>query len=372
MSQTASPIEEIKEDEEIEFDENDNKIMQLYEVINELIDEQKARAEDLEMLYNDQGSYVLQNVERRNDSVLNQLYTEMQLTEKNENDDNEDDDDSDSDDDESEDEQDQGWEIYNSVVSNLNNYMQQLALFTTKLKEQKELMDLYEGPQEDEIKELESVVEEQTIAIEQQMKRNGDLENALSSVLNEYSNRITVGNKEISSLHKQLQQQNKIHTHQLKELREMYEKKINTMQQSSDSQYKEEVNKLIDTLDHSRIEYAKQFEEITNDMSEQQTNHHREMISLTEYNQTLTNALKEKTILIEELKNRKFRDKKDLKQSLTVIRTQIDIDDEDEFMYSPTPTPTPSPKPQYKNGQNNINVDSKANTVKNSNYTKKK
>ena len=75
--------EQVTSDNDIEFDENDNKIIQLYEIINELIDEQKARVEDMELLYNDQGSTALQNVEHRNNSVLNQIYTELELREKN-------------------------------------------------------------------------------------------------------------------------------------------------------------------------------------------------------------------------------------------------------------------------------------------------
>ena len=83
-----------------------------------------------------------------------------------------------------------------------------------------------DAPNDDEIKELENVVEQQTTALEHQMKRNEDLEAALSSVLNEYSNRITVGNEEIASLHKQLAVTNKQHSKQINELRAMYERKL--------------------------------------------------------------------------------------------------------------------------------------------------
>ena len=108
--------------------------------------------------------------------------------------------------------------------------MGSIALFTQKLKEQKETIENMEPPQDEEIKELENVVEQQTLALEQQMKRNEDLENALSSVLNEYSNRITVGNEEIASLHEQLSVTNKQHSKQIQELRAMYEKKIHQLQ----------------------------------------------------------------------------------------------------------------------------------------------
>ena len=108
--------------------------------------------------------------------------------------------------------------------------MGQVALFTQKLDEQRQKLEDYEVPNDDEIKELENVVEQQTNALEQQMKRNEDLENALSSVLNEYSNRITVGNEEIASLHEQLSITNKQHSKQIQELRAMYEKKIAQLQ----------------------------------------------------------------------------------------------------------------------------------------------
>ena len=90
--------EQIQTEDEIEFDENDNKIIQLYEVINELVDEQKARIEDMELLYNDKGNIALQNVEHRNNSVLNQIFSDLELKEKNYDDDDDDDEDSDSDD----------------------------------------------------------------------------------------------------------------------------------------------------------------------------------------------------------------------------------------------------------------------------------
>jgi len=337
----AEQIQQIED--EIEFDENDNKIIQLYEVINELVDEQKARIEDMELLYSDKGNIALQNVEHRNNSVLNQIFSDLELKEKNY--DDEDDEDSDSDD--SEDEQDQGWEIYNTVVSNLNSYMGQVALFTQKLDEQRQKLEDYEVPNDDEIKELENVVEQQTNALEQQMKRNEDLENALSSVLNEYSNRITVGNEEIASLHEQLSITNKQHSKQIQELRAMYEKKIAQLQKSQDNQYKEEVSQLIDTLATSRTDFQKQITALTQEMSEAQTNHHREMLTLTQYNQTLTEALAEKTLLVEELKSKSATNKPQaIKLTLRKLRTTLDIDDDEEYFYS---------NKSYKNG---LNIDS--------------
>mmetsp|Transcript_9643 Transcript_9643/g.15522 ORF Transcript_9643/g.15522 Transcript_9643/m.15522 type:complete len:445 (+) Transcript_9643:33-1367(+) len=326
-------------EDEIEFDENDTKIIQLYEVINELMDEQKARVEDLEFLYNDKGTVALQNVEHRNNSVLNQIFSELQLKEKND-DNNDDDEENDSDSEGSEDEQDQGWEIYNTVVQNLNDYMGQIALFTDKMKEQKELIENMESPpQEDEIKELESVVEQQTLALEQTMKRNTDLESALSSVLNEYSNRITTGNEEIASLHEQLSVTNQQHTRQLEELRAMYEKKISELQKSTDSQYKEEVSQLIDSLTASRNDFQQQIMGLTHEMSEAQTSHHQEMLKLTEYNQALTDQLQKKTLLVEDLKKKQQENAlSKLQTSMRKTRTALDIDDEEEFYYFKHPT----------------------------------
>eukprot|EP01084_Bolivina_argentea_P083156 150576_1 len=312
----SQQLEDVTEDE-IELDENDNKIIQLYEVINELIDDQKARIEDMELLYQDKGDIVLQNVEHRNNSVLNQIYTELQLKDENEDDE--------SDSDESEDEQDQGWEIYNTVVSNLNAYMAQIALFSQKLKEQNELIN---NNNEEETKELELVVEQQTIALEQQMKRNDDLEIALQSVLNEYTNRLNVGNNEITSLHKQLSLTNKQHSKQIQELKNMYENKIQELQKTQDNQYKQEVIKLIDSLSSSRNDFQKQIIALTQEMSDAQTNHHKEMLTITQYNQTLTESLQEKTLLVEQLK-------------------QIKNQNENDVPIAPVPSPPiPIPTPQ--------------------------
>eukprot|EP01083_Nonionella_stella_P086316 239759_1 len=314
-------------EDDIEFDENDNKIIQLYEIINELIDEQKSRVDDMELLYRDQGDLVLQNVEHRNNSVLNQIFIELQLKENND----EDEDDSDSDDD-SEDEQDQGWEIYNTVVTNLNGYMASIALFSQKLKEHKDMIEHMEVPQEmqeEEVKELESVVEAQTVALEAQMKRNEDLETALSSVLNEYSNRINSGNKEISSLHQQLSHTNKQHAKQVQELRAMYESKIADLQSIHDNNYKEEVSKLIESLSSSRSDFQKQIVALTQEMSISADVHREEMLTLTKHIQTLT---EEKQRLVKELQNRPH-DKKP-KARLKKARTRLDIDDEEEFFYT--------------------------------------
>ena len=122
--------------------------------------------------------------------------------------------------------------------------MGQVALFTQKLDEQRQKLEDYEVPNDDEIKELENVVEQQTNALEQQMKRNEDLENALSSVLNEYSNRITVGNEEIASLHEQLSITNKQHSKQIQELRAMYEKKIAQLQVHSIRKFAKKTNNI--------------------------------------------------------------------------------------------------------------------------------
>ena len=117
--------------------------------------------------------------------------------------------------------------------------MSQIALFSQKLNDQRQTIETIElNPmQEEEIRELENCVEAQTIALEEQMhltstalKRNEDLEKALGSVLSEYSNRITVGNEEISSLHQQLSVTNKLHSKQIEEMRKLYEQKINELQ----------------------------------------------------------------------------------------------------------------------------------------------
>ncbi len=110
----SQQVEEVTEDE-IELDENDNKIIQLYEVINELVDDQKARIEDMELLYQDKGDIVLENVEHRNNSVLNQIYTELQLKDENE------------EDDESESDESEGKSLYN------NKYYMRLCDYIMRL-----------------------------------------------------------------------------------------------------------------------------------------------------------------------------------------------------------------------------------------------
>ena len=62
------------------------------------------------------------------------------------------------------------------------------------------------------------------------MRKNDELEKALTSVLTEYSNKINMSNDEIANLHAKLSQQNGEHQQQLRELRAMYETKINELQ----------------------------------------------------------------------------------------------------------------------------------------------
>merc|ERR1712087_834766 len=106
----------------------------------------------------------------------------------------------------------------------------QIALFSQKLKEQREGIENYEPSAQaadaEEVAELDRVVEAQTAALEEQMHRNEELETALSSVLNEYSTRIEVSNGEIASLHQQLSSTNQQHSKQIAELRQIYEGKI--------------------------------------------------------------------------------------------------------------------------------------------------
>merc|ERR1712154_348289 len=97
--------------------------------------------------------------------------------------------------------------------------------------------------------------------------------------------------------------------------------------------YKEEVVQLIDSLSSSRNDFQKQIAALTQDMSEAQTNHHREMLTLTQYNQTLTEALAEKTLLVEDLKKKQYENKTN-QTKMQRTRTVLDIDDEEEFFYS--------------------------------------
>ena len=253
---TTLEVNEKEDTSDIELDDNDKKIIQLYEVINELIEEQKSRTNDLILLQNDDDNsngntngnnnnninnndILLNNLEERNDSLLQEIYNLLELKEKNDNDNDNDDSDSDSDNDDdndsngngNEDEQDEGWEIYNNIVFNLNNYMTRIAELIQKINDDKEIINSIDiNNNDDEINELEQVISQQTNALQIQIKRNKELENALSSVLTEYSNRINSSNDEINNLHTQLSNQNNLHQKQLKELRNMYDDKIKQLQ----------------------------------------------------------------------------------------------------------------------------------------------
>ena len=97
----------------------------------------------------------------------------------------------------------------------------------------------------------------------------------------------------------------------------------------------------------SRTDFQKQITALTQEMSDAQTNHHREMLTLTQYNQTLTEALAEKTLLVEELKSKSATNKPQaIKLTLRKLRTTLDIDDDEEYFYS---------NKSYKNG---LNIDS--------------
>ena len=119
-----------------DFDENDKKIISLYEIINELIEETKSRTQDLLHLAksgDEDGvdtETLMERIEERNDVALQQIFQELELKEKKtqENENNDDDDD------DIEDETDQGWEIYNTVVENLNKYMETFADSMQKIK----------------------------------------------------------------------------------------------------------------------------------------------------------------------------------------------------------------------------------------------
>jgi len=97
------------------------------------------------------------------------------------------------------------------------------------VKEQKALIKQYGGPAKDEVTELENLLNEQTTALEAQTIRSAELEGSLSQVLQEYSKRVNSSNEEINSLHTQLSKQNGLHQQQLREIRLMYETKINEM-----------------------------------------------------------------------------------------------------------------------------------------------
>ena len=128
-----------------DFDENDKKIISLYEVINELIEECKYRTQDLLILQQSSGDNgtdtvaLMEQIEERNDISLQQIFQELELKEKKLDDDDDDEDEDD------EDETDQGWEIYNTVVQNLNNYMEVFAESIQKIKELKQQITTLES-----------------------------------------------------------------------------------------------------------------------------------------------------------------------------------------------------------------------------------
>merc|ERR1712130_1099675 len=208
----------------------------------------------------------------------------------------------DEDEEDSEDEQDEGWDIYNSVVDNLNEYMSQIALFAEKMQEQKEMIENMEGPHEEEGKELENVVEKMTEELTDQIRRNQELESALSNVLSEYSERIDKSNRDIFDLHEKLRNSNEQHDKQMNDLKSIYESKIKDLQQTESSQYKREVSDLIDTLTTARADFQNQIVSLTKEMNEAQTNHHREMVELQVHSQKQSEQLVEKTKQVEELK----------------------------------------------------------------------
>jgi len=322
MSQETTDNEGLDSESDVELDENDDKIIQLYDIINELVDDQGKRVADLELLYADQGDLVLQHLEERNNSLINQVFSDLQLKEERDEDDDDDDD--------SEDEQDEGWDIYNAVVENLNSYMAQMALLAEKMQEQREAIDSLDGPHDEEMKALEEVVEKQTDALAEQIQRNDELEHSLSSVLAEYSGKIDGSNQEIIRLHQDLKVTNERHSEQLAQMKQIYEAKIKELQQTESSQYKEEVSQLIDTLSTSRADFQNQIVSLTREMSDAQTNHHREMLKITYHNQTLSESLAEKTKMLESMKQKHKSAAAKMKQSLKRRRTKLDIDDDDE------------------------------------------
>ncbi|ETO13939.1 hypothetical protein RFI_23431, partial [Reticulomyxa filosa] len=85
VEEELEEIEQEQEEEEMEIkeedlDASDQKIVHLYEIVSELIEEQKARTQDLQLLM-DGGSIeeMMKTVEDRNDSLLQSLQTEFEL-----------------------------------------------------------------------------------------------------------------------------------------------------------------------------------------------------------------------------------------------------------------------------------------------------
>ena len=125
------------EAESNELDDNDKKIISLYEVINELIEECKYRTRDLIFLHESNENVepidtvaVIEQIEERNDISLQQIFEELELKEKANDTDNENENENDS-----EDETDQNWDIYNTVVKNLNEYMEAYADSIQKIRD---------------------------------------------------------------------------------------------------------------------------------------------------------------------------------------------------------------------------------------------
>merc|ERR1711933_663503 len=96
-----------------------------------------------------------------------------------------------------------------------------------------------------------------------------------------------------------------------------------------------------DTLSTSRGQFQEKILSLTEEMNNAQTAHHREIIKMTQYNQTLTESLAQKTIMVEDLKKEKFESqKKGKKINLIRERGELDIDDEEEFFYVSSATQT--------------------------------
>ncbi|ETO17886.1 hypothetical protein RFI_19419 [Reticulomyxa filosa] len=157
QEQEMGAIEEEEEQEikEEDLDASDQKIVHLYEIVSELIEEQKARTQDLYSLMKG-GSVekVMRTVEERNDSLLQSLQTEFELK-KAENEDG------------MEDglliytyvyvlivfivtmlllfvyEVDAQFELYNDIVKAFNEYLEAIAEFTTVIEEQKKAKGVY-------------------------------------------------------------------------------------------------------------------------------------------------------------------------------------------------------------------------------------
>merc|ERR1712176_1137448 len=111
------------------------------------------------------------------------------------------------------------------------------------------------------------------------------------------------------------------HSKQIEQMRTMYEQKIESLQEKILS--------------------------LTKEMNDAQTQHHHEMIKMTQYNQTLTESLAEKTLLVEDLKKQKFESSRKKQKKIELIRnrTELDIDDDEEYFYSKSQTQTQQHSP---------------------------